>query len=263
VDGQTEEAPAKTRGAAFKDLTRFVLNIQPYVFRFPMLHELATQSYHLRFTGARDHYVTHTRVIRKGGDANKKSHLVISRSSNRNTIHYAHIYVRPLTDTRPSGKLITRIAVAERPPGMLGLAALVNLLQLATVLFALFFYRELFGPRSGDVALLVLAFPGLASAWLANQIVPGRLQRMPLAAVLGIAWAGAAALLSLGLAILAKAGTDPWEFDLSGQRVHTAWALLLILSVGFTGNAIGRWWHRAISYVHRRKRAPRLDRYTV
>ena len=77
VAGQPKDAKdAKTRGAGFKDWMRFVLNIQPYVFRFPLLHELATQSYHLRFVGARDHFVTFTRVIRKDARSAEKSHLL-------------------------------------------------------------------------------------------------------------------------------------------------------------------------------------------
>jgi len=171
--------------------------------------------------------------------------------------------VRPLPDRKPTGRLIVRIAVAERPPGVLGLAALVNSLQLAILVFVVFFYSDVFAPGSGDLPLLVIAFPGLVSAWLANQIVPGRLQRIPLAAVGAIAWAGAGAVFATGLAILGKSGNEPLVFHISTQKVHTLWALLLVISVGFTGNAIGRWWQRTVSYVRRLRRSPRLDRYAV
>jgi hypothetical protein len=264
-DGQPAKfTAAQSRFAGLKDRIRFLLNIQPYVFRFPLQYERATASYHLRFNGERDHYVAFTKVLRKGGRSNDQSHFVVSRSANRNVLHYAHIYVRPLSESQAQGRLIVRIAVAERPPGLLGLSALVNVVQLVILTFVVFFYGSVFsGTGDNDFPALLVALPGLAAAWLANQIVPGRLRRIPLSAVGALAFSSGAAIVATVLAVLGMNDAEPLAIRVGETTLHTLWCALLVLSFIVTGNAIGRWWLRTASYVERSRRMPRLDRYAV
>jgi hypothetical protein len=254
--------------AAIKNHVRRTFGVWPYVYRFVTEYPRATRSYHLRFEAASDQYVSHTQVRRRplaGETRDSRAYLIVGRTDDSSTLHYAHIYVRPLADVTDAGEIRVRVGVRERPPGLLGLVALVAVLQLLLTVVILAWHRPIFeAATSAEVATLLLATPGILSAWLAGQIAPGRLQRMPLTAVVGIAFNGASAVAAVVLAVLAAVGVDWGPITVGALSVSApAWVLLVFASTCMTGNLVMRWAQTTYIFVNRFRRGPAVERYAI
>jgi hypothetical protein len=264
----------RNRFARFKARLQVAVGVLPHVFRIPLVYERATASYHLRFLLPTDLYVVLADVSRRVSPSDEpveEGHIVVAQANRTNTYHYAHVNVRPIRGANPAGKLLLRIAVRERPPGLLGIAALVGLLQLATQLFVLALYSKLFKQQGGqlsggqlDVPTLLLAAPAVVSAWVANQVSPERVAHMPLTAVVGVAFNAASALCATFLAILASEGVDPWSFTVGGLEIdHPLWLGLVGAGTIAIGIVIRRCAQASYLFADRLRRPPDLERYAV
>jgi hypothetical protein len=257
------------RAWAWRDHLRAFFGVRPYVYRFPLQYERATASYHVRFVAPTDQYVSQTEIRRSTllSRKDEKPTLVVARSDDSSTMHYVHLNLRPLGDVTSVGELRMRLGLRERPPGLLGLVALIGVIQLVMYALTLGWYDHLFSSDAApaaDVPTLLLAIPALISAWMANQIGPGRLRRMPLTAVLGIAYNGLSALVATSLALLASRGIEVHVLPLGRiDVVHPLWFALLIASVFVTGNVVLRWMQSTYIFVGRLRRGPSLERYLV
>jgi hypothetical protein len=261
-DTAFEGEPAKT--SRKKNLLRAIVGVRRSVHRFHLQYERETTSYHLRFIGPDDQYVSHVEVGRAGGG--DPAHLITMRSDDTSTVHYRHIHVRPLKDVAATGQLFARFGMRERPPGMLGLVALVGIMQLVFEAVILVYYDRVFAPGGtlrGDAATILLAAPAIVSGWMANQISPGRLQRMALTAVMGIAWNGFSAVFFTVLALLATLNVDVGHVAIGHLTVrHALWTALIGVGIWATATVAGHWFASTKIFVGRLRRGPAIERFT-
>jgi hypothetical protein len=249
-----------------KNHARFIFGLRPHVYRFHLQPVHATMSYHMRFDGYRDQYVYNVYVDRDAGaqgGTTTFTHLVASADPETSAHHYAHAYVRPLPSTRETeGKFIAHVEMREKPPGLLGLVALVAAVQFLLVAVVYVEYDKLF--PDGDVAPLLVAVPGLIAAWLASQLTPTRLQRTPLATVAGIACTGAIALLATVVALFSGRGSEIGDLTLGDLTIaHPFWLGLVVFSAWNGANLGIRWWRNTSTFLGRLRRHPGLVRYEV
>jgi len=248
--------------ASKRDILRAVFGVRPSVYRFALRYEQETPSYHLRFIGPSDQYVSEVHVERLGSTA--PGHLIAMRSDNTSTVHYRHINVRPLRYVHPGGRLHVRFGMRERPPGMLGLVALVGLVQLVLEAVVLIYYDRIFMAHQvrAEVATLILGAPALVSGWMAQQISPGQLQRIPLTAIVGIAHNGFSSVVFTVLALLATIGVDPVTVTIGGLAIrHLLWLTFLGLGIWAITIVVGRWIQATSIFVRRLARPPVLLRF--
>jgi hypothetical protein len=154
----------------------------------------------------------------------------------------------------------------ERPPGLLGLVAIVSVIQLVMQITILGWYTPIFRDSHllTDMPALLLASPAVFSFWLTNQIVPGRLQRMALSAVGGLAYNGVSAFIAALLALLASSGVEPGAVKIGHLTVaHPEWVILIVLSSWVAGNLTMRWAQGTWIFVRRLRRGHIVERYAV
>jgi hypothetical protein len=251
----------------WKDRLRDWLGVQPWIYRFPLGYERASPSYNLRFVGAEDQYVFRLSVRRKleGEVDDTPAHLAATRSSESHTMSFAHLYLRPIEGVHSRGELRARVAVRERPPGVLGLVAVVGLAQLAVLIGVLAVYSRIFDSESGaEVAALLLAAPSIVYAWIGNQLGPGRLSRVPLAAVGGLALNAFLSIFAAILALWAANDVDPWSFALFGVDIaHPLWLSLVVVASWGVANQAMRWRQNTLLFVRRERATPAIGRFVV
>ncbi|HLK13358.1 MAG TPA: hypothetical protein VKT78_01010 [Fimbriimonadaceae bacterium] len=267
-----------------KDFLRVLLGIRPYVYRVILSYAAQTSSYHVRFSGPDDQYVSRLEVDaltnRKPSHhapvdndvAERGSYLVVSQSDDSATTSFRHVYVRPLavasgeTVEGPT-ELVLRVGLRERPPGLIGLALLIGAIQIMTQAVVLWKYDAIFpGSGNADIAALLLAFPAIVSGWIANQIGPGRLQRMPLAAVIGVVTNGVGAITATLFALLAAERVEAVNPTWHVGRVpltHGYWLVLLAIEVIVFWNLAYRWMQGTLIYYGRWRRERTMERYAV
>ena len=251
----------------WKDRLRGWLGVQPWIYRFPLSYERASQSYNLRFSGADDQYVFRLTVRRKEGAAivATPAHLAATRNSDSHTMPFAHLYLRPIEGVYSRGELRARIAVRERPPGVLGLVALVGVAQLIFLAVVVGAYGRIFRTESGaEIAAVLLATPSVIYTWVGSQLSPGRLSRVPLAAVGGMALNGFISVIAAALALLAANDVDPWSFSVGRLDIaHPLWLLLLTVCSWGVGNQAMRWHHNTRAFVNREFEVSTVLRFAV
>ena len=92
---------------------------------------------------------------------------------------------------------------------------------------------------------------------MANQISPGRLERMPLTAVLGIAFNGFSAVIFTVLAVLATIQVDVIAFKIGDVEIrHGLWVIMIGIAVWATGTVASRWIQATHIFVQRLRRDP-------
>jgi hypothetical protein len=272
VDDQPDVDYGDPGRRRWKERLRGTFGVQPWIYRFPLGYERTTRSYNLRFVTADDQYVLRLSVQRRHADgtlASDPGHLAATRNSSAHTMPFVHLYLRPLADVIARGELRVRIAMREKPPGVLGLVALIGIAQVLLIVTTLAFYNRIFSQTgfrstSSDVAALLQASPGLVYAWLANQLAPGRLARVPLSAIGGIALNGFGALFAAMLAMLSASGVDPLCFDIDGIAIaHSLWIILIIVLIWGVGNQVMRWRANTVAFMAREVAQPVLSRFVV
>lgn len=140
------------------DRLRKVFGVRPNIFVVPLERGGYCNSYHLEFVGPPGTYLARQRIVNE--DASLTSYR---RMRLRFGQRYAHLYMRSTLGARkPQGWL--QLSFFERPPGSLGAASIAAVASFVLILVASQL-AAVDGVR-GDVVAVLMAFPGVAAAWV-------------------------------------------------------------------------------------------------
>lgn len=230
------------------DRMRKVFGVRPNTFVLPLQKADLCKSYHLEFMGPEGTYLARQRIV-DWSDESESYGRLRARFGQR----YAHLYIRASAksdgsskDPLPLARARIELSFFERPPGSLGAATLA---ALACAVLILVGGRIAYVPDAprGDLVAVLLAFPGIAAAWVGLDRSTGAFGGT-LAARLSAAMTLIVALVGTAMYLRAV----PRLFQVDQVRLwgtEDVWALLTavaVLNVGWVGYA---WLRRAILYT--------------
>jgi hypothetical protein len=242
-----------------RERARLYLGLRPHTHRLTTQEHVYAQSYHLRFVAPEGQYVFGCRV-EPYPELSPKRNVVVAPVKGAGARDYAHVYVRPYESpvrNRRHG-LRFELDCREKPPGLLGIVALVAIAQALLIWVVGKFYGTYFPAAKaqardsfGDVPALLLAVPGLAAAWLGSQFTGQRLRATSLATIVGVLVCGAIAILSTAAAVSRTAGTVVG----SGLGIeHPVWVLFMlsswVLAFDLTVRTFARSWRFTYRLLH-------------
>lgn len=241
-----------------KDRMRLFLGARPVFLSVNARNAGTCQSYHLLITGPPELYVGDfdIRPVVEAAEAGGKGHgggQVDSywRVRGRRGQQYFHLYTRAL-HLRNQNPLLVNVKFFEVPPGSLaraGAAAVATFIATAAVAFAVSRTDDL-QDIDGQLAVFLLAAPGIAAAWLGFESRPGLLldgtlaTRMSTVVTFLLAMAGSVVLL------LNRAEVYPLRQEqlFVGLRWDLGWTL--IVAGAFVNMMVTcyAWWQRTTHY---------------
>jgi hypothetical protein len=275
---------------------RNFLGLQPYLHRLRLPQSVRAASYNLIFHCPAGQYVYACSVA---SPAASKRSVAVSATRGWGALDYASVKIRPVApgSPDPSGEPSVFLDVRERPPGLLGVVALVGTAQFALIwVFGIF--HDSFFPTAGgagttrcvmnlagragrgivsggssripidchaaahfDVATILLALPALLAGWVAARFAREQIQWTSLAPILGMMLTGVIAIVSTALALWESSGHDlndaVWVVE------HPAWAALMVVSALLTVDMLVRVTTRSLRFRRRLARAAVIERYRV
>lgn len=250
--------PTFTTTRLVRDRLRYFLGLRPYRHELTITGHAHAASYHLQFRAAADQYVHECNVeglYPPGLAVAPPATNVVVAPLDGTGARDAHIYVRPAENPRriARARLLLRLDCREKPPGLLGIVALVAVAQLLLIWIVGKFYAEYFPGPTGkgpatDVPALLLALPGVAAAWLGAQFTSERLRATSIATVMGVFVCGALAIGSTVGAVSRSGGS------LIGSHIgleHPYWVLLMLLSALLSADLLARSAARGYRYARR------------
>jgi hypothetical protein len=280
----TELRPAERRAGRLRQLLgkafpivawdrinwRTVFGLWPYVQHISIVHHYETNSYHFRYAVDDDQYVYDVRLVRSTAGNRDDTVRVTHTKPESQALSYAHLYLKAGLHTgHPESQVYVRLDTRERPPGVLGTVAVVATIQALVVLGITIYYQRIFHGHhrlTGDIPALLVAIPGLFSAWIASQLTPRRLQGTAFSSIGGMAFNGLLAILGSVLAIVSSVGSDHPAVHLFWDSVnlpHPEWFLLLTLCTWNSLNLSLRWWQNTRLVIRRLRERPALAHYSV
>lgn len=261
-----------------RDWWRYWFGLRPHEHAFDVGGCDETQSLHFIFEAPSEQYVhsCQTELMLAPDDAVKRDGILIAPREDEGALHYAHIYVRRDRDTLAGsrvGSVIAQVNCWEKPPGLLGLVALVAFAQALLIWTVGIFIDDLFLNQqpllaglfglSGDnqeLPAILLALPGLLAGWLAAQFSSERLRQTSFATVGGIVSLGLLAIATTTIA-LAKSARDALQPGFGAD--HPVWAGLMLISAGLAVDLTARFCARTWTFAQRMKRGAGLVRRPV
>lgn len=163
-----------------KDRLRMLLGARPVFLAVNARNASTCQSYHLLITAPPELYVGDFNIkpIVEAAEENERDKEQRTESywrvRGRRGQHYFHLYTRALR-VRNRNPLLVSVKFFEVPPGSLaraGAAAIATFIATAAVAFAVSSHGNLQN-IDGQLAVFLLAAPGIAAAWLGYEARPG------------------------------------------------------------------------------------------
>lgn len=173
------------------------------------------------------------------------------RVRGRRGQHYFHLYTRALRVPKRNPLLVS-VKFFEVPPGSLaraGAAAIATFIATAAVAFAVYHGRDI-GNIDGQLAVFLLAAPGIAAAWLGFEARPGVLLDGTLASRLSTAFTFLLAMTGSVVLLLNRAQVYPLhhvqlfvglKWDLSWTFIATGAFVNMMITCYL-------WWQRTTHY---------------
>lgn len=160
-----------------KDRLRIFLGARPVFLSVNARNASTCQSYHLRIAGPPELYVGDFNIdpiVASARDGNLGGEKGYWRVQGRRGQHYFHLYTRALRAMKPN-QLVVSVKFFEAPPGSLaraGAAAIATFIATTMVALAVSEVSDLEHKLDGQLAVFLLAAPGIAAAWLGFEAHP-------------------------------------------------------------------------------------------
>jgi hypothetical protein len=186
------------------------------------------------------------------------------------------------------------VDIRERPPGLLGIVAILALAQTGLI-WVLGIFHPTFFPAGGtqlascshvvdavskakaptvrggviecstsptvDATTILLALPALVAGWVGAQFTSDRMQWTSIATLWGLLLTGLISIGSTTLAVWKLIGR-PLDDDLIGVQ-HPAWAFFMLASALLALDLTTRAFTRSIRFARRMARSGLVERYTI
>lgn len=244
----------KTVGASL----RTMLGAKPSSLRVSAANAMTCQSYHLIASTPEDQYLADLDapfISRRPDQVQTDSRVSYYRVRGRRGQHYFHLYSRLGGDAKPSG-LRMDLRFAEVPPGSIGRAAVSALACFITCAAVAYISAlpssnvdgRLISAVDSNVAVFLLALPGIAAVWLGFEGGESRLFGGAFAAkvslVLTFVLSVSASILLLFQKAEVIAQVSPGEI----VRPHLLWLVLVAVAAANAAMLMGLLWERAKYY---------------
>jgi hypothetical protein len=294
--------PEPVASGGLKNWLRNFAGLQPYQHQLPIPQYLRTASYNVVFECPPAQYVYTARVL----DCSDGQHsAVVSATRGWGALNYASLKIRPAEPgaLRPTSVTSVVIDARERPPGLVGVTALVSSAQFALIwVFGLF--HNSFFPSAGDAGATRCVFtvtshlgraitnrlsgrvggtvhaPVLCHA-AAHFEVATLLLALPALLAGWVAtrfsrdqmqWTSLAPLLGMVITgVLSITSTALALWKSSGHSLHDgfwvfahpAWGALMVSSAVLTVDMLVRAFARSLRFQKRLARAGAVERYVI
>lgn len=231
------------------DRLRAALGIRPSAFSLPLDRAADCASFHLEFMGPQGSFLARQEILgtrdRKVVDFSLARHAAYRRNRRRLGQRYSHVYLRRGTRHLETDAMRLYVSYFERMPGSVGAAA-VAAVSSTVLLWAGAYLAAKGAEAHGDVVAILLAFPGIASAWTGLDRSPGILG--------GVLAARLTSLLTAVFSVIGAVsilGVDLWPGVASSLEFYGArggWSLLVAASTLVSIAILATWLRRSIVY---------------
>lgn len=208
--------PPLEQHSTSRDRWRLRIGLRPYRFNIPLWWPFVASSYHFRMNSHKGHYVADHYLINvtpHGIESVRQDSFISEtdptarpylRIRHHRGFPYAHFYARELNSVDPSN-LSTVVEFSETPPGTLGAAAGVALVNLALICVATFSYRV--GASAVNISTLLLAAPAFAASAVGITSDGESLLRSSLTTRIGLLTSGVLSLVSVMVYLIQGKGS--------------------------------------------------------
>lgn len=240
-----------------KDRLRMLLGARPVFLAVNARNAGTCQSYHLLITAPPELYVGDfdIRPVVAAAEENKKDEDRRTepywRVRGRRGQHYFHLYTRALRVPKLNPLLVS-VKFFEVPPGSLaraGAAAIATFIATAAVAFAVSRAGDL-QDIDGQLAVFLLAAPGIAAAWLGFEARPGVLLDGTLASRVSTAFTFLLAIAGSVVLLLNRAEVYPLHQVrlFVGLTWDLSWTLIAACASVNMMITCYMWWQRTTHY---------------
>lgn len=238
-----------------KDRLRMFLGARPVFLTVNARNAGTCQSYHLRIVGPPELYVGDFNIdpiVTSARDGNQDKERSYWRVQGRRGQHYFHLYTRALSAKKPN-QLVVSVKFFEAPPGSLaraGAAAIATFIATTMVALAVSGTPDLEHKLDGQLAVFLLAAPGIAAAWLGFDAHPNLLLDGTLATRMSTVVTFFLAIFGSVVLLLNRAEVYPLHPVnlLTTMNWDLTWTLIVLGSFMNMTVTSYCWWQRSVYY---------------
>jgi hypothetical protein len=240
-----------------KDRLRMLIGARPVFLAVNARNAATCQSYHLLITAPPELYVGDFNIKPIVEAAKASEQLQDNRTESywrvrgRRGQHYFHLYTRALLVPKQNPLLVS-VKFFEVPPGSLaraGAAAIATFIATTAVAFAVSRAADL-QEIDGQLAVFLLAAPGIAAAWMGFEARPGMLLDGTLATRISTAFTFLLAMAGSVVLLLNRAEVYPlYQVPLFiGLTWDLTWTLIATGALVNMMITCYSWWQRTTYY---------------